>query len=64
MDKMDFSTWLTFVFIPRVRGIIEEKRDFPTNSMVGSQAVREAVDRGLQPIRGRQREQNRPDARR
>jgi len=41
MDRMDFSSWLAFVFIPRVRGIIEAQGDFPTSSMVGAQAVRE-----------------------
>jgi uncharacterized protein YqcC (DUF446 family) len=41
MDTMAFSQWLQFVLIPRVRAIIEEKGDFPSESMVGAQAVRE-----------------------
>lgn len=41
MDTMPFSTWLTFVFIPRVRDIIAERGEFPTNSQVGVQALRE-----------------------
>ena len=39
MDTMPFTAWLQFVFIPRVRGIIAEKGAFPTQSMVGAQAV-------------------------
>jgi uncharacterized protein YqcC (DUF446 family) len=41
MDTMAFSQWLQFILIPRVRAIIEEKGDFPSESMVGTQAVRE-----------------------
>jgi uncharacterized protein YqcC (DUF446 family) len=41
MDTMIFSQWLQFVFIPRVRAIIDHKQPFPTRSMVGAQAVRE-----------------------
>lgn len=41
MDTMAFSQWLQFILIPRVRTIIEEKDDFPSDSMVGTQAVRE-----------------------
>jgi uncharacterized protein YqcC (DUF446 family) len=41
MDRMDYSTWLTFVFVPRVRDIIKARGEFPTGSMVGVQAVRE-----------------------
>jgi uncharacterized protein YqcC (DUF446 family) len=41
MDTMAFSQWLQFVFIPRVREIIEEHGTFPSNSMVAAQAVRE-----------------------
>ena len=41
MDTMPFPCWLQFVFIPRVRSIIEEKGKFPSGSMVGTHAVRE-----------------------
>lgn len=41
MDTMAFSQWLQFILIPRVRSIIEQKGDFPTDSMVGVQAARE-----------------------
>lgn len=41
MDTMPFSYWLQFIFIPRVRSIIEEKGQFPRASMVAAQAVRE-----------------------
>ena len=41
MDTMPFSYWLQFIFIPRVRSIIEEQGDFPRGSQVGAQAVRE-----------------------
>lgn len=41
MDTMAFSQWLQFIFIPRVRSIIEQKGDFPSESMVGLQAARD-----------------------
>ena len=41
MDTMPFSYWLQFIFIPRVRTILEEKGEFPRSSMVAAQAVRE-----------------------
>lgn len=41
MDTMAFSQWLQFIFIPRVRSIIELKGDFPSESMVAAQAARE-----------------------
>ena len=41
MDTMAFSQWLQFILIPRVRSIIQQKGDFPSESMVGAQAVRE-----------------------
>jgi len=41
MDTMAFSQWMQFILIPRVREIIEEHGTFPSNSMVGAQAVRE-----------------------
>ncbi len=40
-DTMSFSQWLQFILIPRVRQIIQERGQFPTNSMVGAMAVRE-----------------------
>lgn len=41
MDTMPFSYWLEFIFIPRVRTIISERGQFPSSSMVGTQAIRE-----------------------
>ena len=41
MDTMPFSYWLQFIFIPRVRSIIEAHGEFPRTSMVAAQAVRE-----------------------
>jgi len=41
MDTMAFSQWLQFIFIPRVRQILEEQGSFPSDSMVGAHAVRE-----------------------
>ena len=41
MDKMPFTQWLQFILVPRVRQIIEQEGTFPTESMVGVQAVRE-----------------------
>lgn len=40
MDTMSFTQWLQFIFIPRVRECIAGN-DFPSDSMVGAQAVRE-----------------------
>lgn len=39
-DKMTFSQWLQFIFIPRVRDAIASNQ-FPLSSEVGTQAVRE-----------------------
>jgi uncharacterized protein YqcC (DUF446 family) len=39
-DKLAFSQWLQFVFIPRVREAIASAR-FPKSSSVGVQAIRE-----------------------
>lgn len=41
MDTMAYSQWLQFIFIPRVRQIIETRGQFPASSSVGAQAVRE-----------------------
>ncbi len=41
MDTMAFSQWLQFVFVPRVREILEAHGEFPGRSMVGTQAMRE-----------------------
>ena len=41
MDTMAFSQWLQFILIPRVHQIIAEGGEFPANSMVGAQAMRE-----------------------
>jgi uncharacterized protein YqcC (DUF446 family) len=41
MDTMAFSQWLQFIFVPRVKEIIAESGQFPAQSMVGAQAVRE-----------------------
>ncbi len=41
MDTMAYQQWLQFVFIPRVKEIIESNGEFPKTSMVGVQAMRE-----------------------
>lgn len=41
MDTMSFDQWLQFIFIPRVRQIVDSKGNFPRASNVGAQAVRE-----------------------
>jgi uncharacterized protein YqcC (DUF446 family) len=41
MDTMTFSQWLQFILIPRVHEILEGNGDFPSRSMVGTQAIRE-----------------------
>jgi uncharacterized protein YqcC (DUF446 family) len=41
MDTMPFAYWLQFIFIPRVRSIVEEQGQFPSASHVAAQAVRE-----------------------
>jgi uncharacterized protein YqcC (DUF446 family) len=40
-DTMAFSQWLQFVFVPRVRQIVEARGAFPAQSFVGAQAIRE-----------------------
>lgn len=40
-DKLSFGQWLQFVFIPRVRQIIEMRGAFPGASQVADQAFRE-----------------------
>ena len=41
MDTMAFSQWLQFIFIPRVKEIIAAGGQFPSESQVGAQAIRE-----------------------
>ena len=41
MDTMAYSQWLQFVFIPRVRSILDSHGEFPPSSSVGTQALRE-----------------------
>jgi uncharacterized protein YqcC (DUF446 family) len=41
MDTMAFSQWLQFIFIPRVKNMIEAGEKFPPDSQNGAQAVRE-----------------------
>jgi uncharacterized protein YqcC (DUF446 family) len=43
MDTMTFAQWLQFVFIPRVKAIVEAGGGFPSKSEVGAQAFREFV---------------------
>jgi uncharacterized protein YqcC (DUF446 family) len=40
-DTMAFEQWLQFVFIPRVRSIIESRGKFPSQSEVAGQAFKE-----------------------
>jgi uncharacterized protein YqcC (DUF446 family) len=41
MDTMAFSQWLQFIFIPRVKSILENGEKFPRDSQNAAQAVRE-----------------------
>jgi len=41
MYTMAFTQWLQFILIPRVRSINAQKGEFPSESMVGAQVVRE-----------------------
>lgn len=41
LDTMAFAQWLQFIFVPRVRAIIDQRGQFPAQSMVGAQAARE-----------------------
>lgn len=41
MDTMAFVQWLQFVFVPRVKSIIQQRGEFPASSQVGAQAIRE-----------------------
>jgi uncharacterized protein YqcC (DUF446 family) len=41
MDTMSFLQWLQFIFLVRVRSLIESNGPFPSNSQVGVQARRE-----------------------
>jgi len=40
-DKLSFEQWLQFIFVPRVREIIQERGEFPRNSQVADKAYRE-----------------------
>ncbi|HUJ25765.1 MAG TPA: YqcC family protein [Myxococcales bacterium] len=40
-DTMSYAQWLQFVFVPRVRELVEARGEFPASSSVGAQAVRE-----------------------
>lgn len=41
MDTMAFAQWLRYVFVPTVRQRLAEGGPWPSQSMVGAQAVRE-----------------------
>ena len=41
MDRMDFTQWLQFILIPRVKTIVEKREAFPKTSSVAVQAIRE-----------------------
>lgn len=41
MDTMPFQFWLQFVFIPKVHEVIAARGNFPRESHVAAQAVRE-----------------------
>ena len=40
-DTMTFFQWLQFVLLPRIRQIVTEQGHFPSQSMVGTYAIRE-----------------------
>ena len=41
MDRMAFTQWLNWIFVPRVREIIAQRDSFPASSSVAAQAARE-----------------------
>src|SRR5262245_60188023 len=41
MDTMPYVHWIQFVLLQRIRSVIAEKGSFPSQSMVGAQAIRE-----------------------
>jgi uncharacterized protein YqcC (DUF446 family) len=41
MNTMAFAQWLRWVFVPRVRGLLESDGPWPPSSAVGTHAVRE-----------------------
>lgn len=41
MDVMPFNSWIQFVLLPRARNILATNGNWPSNSMVAAQAVRE-----------------------
>jgi uncharacterized protein YqcC (DUF446 family) len=41
LDTMAFSQWLQFIFIPRVKNLLETGEKFPPDSDNAAQAVRE-----------------------
>ncbi len=53
MDTMAYSQWLQFIFLPRVKEIIATQGTFPSQSVVGTQAVREfdGVDEASELLR-------------
>jgi len=49
MDTLSFEQWLQFVLVPRVRGIIDERGEFPEESSLGDKANREYLMWGGDP---------------
>ena len=41
MNTMAFSQWLQFVFLPQARKAVSGEREFPSESNVSGQAIRE-----------------------
>lgn len=41
MDTMAYEQWIQFILIPRVQEILATNEEFPSQSMVGAQAIRE-----------------------
>jgi uncharacterized protein YqcC (DUF446 family) len=41
MDTMAYPQWLQFIFVPRVKAILDGGGDWPSSSAVGAQAIRE-----------------------
>jgi uncharacterized protein YqcC (DUF446 family) len=39
-NTMAFEQWLQFVLLPRIRGIVKDKGEFPDGSMIGTYAMR------------------------
>lgn len=55
-DTMSFTQWLQFVFVPRVRALVNQGGPFPRSSSVAVRAVKELDGQGFAELETRLRE--------